>query len=108
MADKPLSWFITCLLWTGPVWGFSVAPKMDCPTQFRAIASEIIEESSAQSALSKQQVVFSVAESIKGNLSVDQTIQVEFLKFGPLIVEAGKEYLVQLNKGKLCWLESVE
>ena len=108
MAEKPFAWFITCLLWAGPALGFSVAPQVNCPTQFRAIASEVREDMGAQSALSKQTIVFSIAEALKGSISVDDKVEVDLLKFGPLVVEAGREYLVQLNQGKLCWLEAVE
>jgi len=106
MAEKPWSWFITCLLWTGPAFGISVVPNIDCPTQFRAIASEVREPQGPESNFSKQTIVFQVEELLKG--SIESSVEVELLKFGPLEVEAGKEYLVQLNKGKLCWLESVE
>ena len=106
MAEKPFAWFVTCLLWAGPVFGFSVAPQIDCPTQVRAIASEVREPVGATTGLSKQTIVFAIEETIKG--AVSDTLEVELLKFGPLVVEIGKEYLVQVNKGKLCWLESVE
>ena len=106
MAEKPVSWLLVCLMWAGPVWGFSVAPQVNCPTQFRGIASEVIEPEGATSALSKERVVFEVQEAIKG--SVAETMEVEFLKFGPLNLEVGKEYVVQLSKGKLCWVEAVE
>lgn len=106
MAEKPFAWFVTCLLWAGPVFGFSVAPQIDCPTQVRAIASEVREPEGATTALSKQTIVFAIEETIKGALSGN--LEVELLKFGPLVVEIGKEYLVQVNQGKLCWLESVE
>ncbi len=106
MAEKPFTWLLLCLLWTGPVWGFSVAPEINCPTQFRGIASEIIEPEGATHTLSKQRVVFAVEETIKGLASGN--MEVEFLKYGPLVIELGKEYVVQLNKGKLCWLEVVE
>jgi len=108
MAEKPIAWFITCLLWAGPVLGMSVAPQVNCPTQFRAIASEVREDMGAQSALSKQTIVFSIEESLKGNVTVDDKVEVDLLKFGPMVVEAGREYLVQLNEGKLCWLEVAE
>ena len=106
MAEKPYAWFMTCLLWTGPVWGLSVAPKIDCPTQFRAIASEVREGEGSQHALSKQKVVFAIEESLKGSVIANEDVEVEFLKYGPLNVEVGRQYVVQLNKGKLCWLEA--
>jgi hypothetical protein len=108
MADKPFAWLITCLIWAGPAFGFSIAPKVNCPTQFRAIASEVKDAEGSESSLSKQLIKFSIEESLKGSLALNEIVQVELLKFGPLIVEAGREYLVQLNQGKLCWLEAIE
>jgi len=106
MAEKPWSWFFVCLLWTGPVFGMSVMPDVECPTQFRAIASEIKEPTGAITGYSKLKVVFNVEEKLKG--VVDDIMEVEFLKFGPMLIERGKEYVVELNQGKVCGLESVE
>jgi hypothetical protein len=39
-------------------------------------------------------------------VNVNENVEVEFLKYGPLNVEVGRQYVVQLNKGKLCWLEA--
>jgi hypothetical protein len=64
------------------------------------------EPEGATTGLSKQTIIFAIEESIKGAAS--GSLQVELLKFGPLVVEIGKEYFVQLNQGKLCWLELVE
>jgi hypothetical protein len=106
MADKPLAWIMTCIMWAGPVWGFSVAPQIDCPTQFRAIASEVSESESSEHALSKTHVTFQIEEAIKGS-EIDSQHHVELLKFGPVTIEQGKEYLVQLDQGKLCWIEAI-
>jgi len=106
MAEKPFAWLMTCLMWAGPVWGISTVPQINCPTQFRAIASEISAVQEGEHALSKSEVKFEVFEAIKGS-QPDQVLNVEILKFGPLKVEQGKEYLVQLDKGKLCWIEEI-
>lgn len=106
MAERPFAWLMTCIMWAGPVWGFSVAPQINCPTQFRALASEVSAVQEGEHALSKAEVQFQVFDAIKG-VEVDESLKVEILKFGPLKVEQGKEYLVQLDKGKLCWIEEI-
>lgn len=106
MAEKPFAWLMTCIMWAGPVWGFSTAPQVNCPTHFRAIASEVSAVQDGEHALSKSEVKFEVSEAIKGT-HLNETLSVEILKFGPLKVEQGKEYLVQLDKGKLCWIEEI-
>ena len=106
MAEKPFAWLMTCLMWAGPVWGFSVAPQINCPTQFRAIASHVNTNHQGEHALSKAEVKFEVFEAIKGS-KVDEFLTIEILKYGPLKIEQGKEYLVQLDKGKLCWIEEI-
>lgn len=106
MAEKPFAWLMTCMMWAGPVWGFSTAPQVNCPTQFRALASEVSAFQEGEHALSKAQVKFEVFDAIKG-VRADESLSVEILKFGPLKVEQGKEYLVQLDKGKLCWIEEI-
>lgn len=107
MADKSLAWFMTCLMWAGPAFGMSVAPKMDCPTQFRALASEVSSPAEGSRSMALQRVTFSIEESLKGDYEVHQDVSLEFVKFGSLDVEAGRQYLVQLNHGRLCWLEAV-
>lgn len=106
MAERPFAWLMTCIMWAGPVWGFSTAPQVNCPTQFRAVASEVSAPQEGEHALSKAQIKFQVFDAIKG-ASADDSLSVEILKFGPLKVEQGKEYLVQLDKGKLCWIEEI-
>ncbi len=106
MAEKPWTWLVTCLLWTGPVLGMSVVPQVDCPTQFRAIASEVREPLDSDGPLAKQTIVFSVEQALKGKVQAREELAVELLKYGPVKVEAGQEYVVQLNQGKLCWIES--
>ena len=106
MAEKPIAWLMTCLMWAGPVWGFSVAPQVSCPTQFRGIASEVSASQDGEHALSKAEVKFEVFDAIKGT-QPKESLTVEILKFGPLKVEQGKDYLVQLDKGKLCWIEEI-
>lgn len=106
MAEKPFAWLMTCIMWAGPVWGFSTAPQINCPTQFRAVASVVSSLQEGEHALSKAHIEFEVFDAIKG-ISADDKPSVEILKFGPLKVEQGKEYLVQLDKGKLCWIEEI-
>ena len=55
--------------------------------------------------LAMQHVSFTVDESIKGEAGNE--LGVDILRYGPLSVEIGKQYVVQINDGKLCSLEAI-
>jgi hypothetical protein len=53
--------------------------------------------------LSKDTVVFKVKESIKGDVA--NVERVKLLKFGPVKVKEGKDYIVHLEKGSICLIQ---
>ncbi len=105
MAERPWAWLMCCLMWTGPVWGMSAVANVDCPLQVKATAQEVREPEGADHAFAKRKVVFAVDEALKGEAS--EALEVELLKHGPTQVETGRQYLVQLNQGRLCWIEAL-
>lgn len=102
--DKWISHFLVLATFSGPVWG-TVAANIECPVQVRATAREVRAPAGADHSMAKQIVRFEVDETLKGEASRD--IEVEILKYGPMQVEVGHQYDVQLNQQKLCWLEAL-
>lgn len=76
-----------------------------CPQKFEAKVKEIIEPVGATQAFAVNTVVFENQKNIRGN--TEQQVFLEVLQNGPFKVERGKEYLVQMRNGKLCWMEEI-
>lgn len=105
MSDKPFTWLFICLLWTGPVWGMASKANIDCPLQAKVTVQDVGPAPSSASGMAMQHVFFTVDESIKGESGNE--LGVDILRYGPLSVEIGKQYVVQLKDGKLCSLEAL-
>ena len=105
MAQKPFSWFFICLMWTGPVWGMASVRRVDCPLQVRATVQEIQPVISLESPFPMQKVHFTIDESVKGES--DNELDVQMLQNGPLNVEVGHQYVVQLKEGRICSLDAI-
>lgn len=105
MSDKPYTWLFLCLIWTGPVWGMASVAKVDCPLQVKATVQDVGPAPSTQSGMAMQHISFTVDEALKGDAGNE--LGVDILRYGPLSVEIGKQYVVQMNDGKLCSLEAI-
>jgi len=103
MSDKPFTWLFLCLIWTGPVWGMAAMAKVDCPLQVKATVQDVQQNYASESPMAMQRVHFTVDETLKGDASSE--LEVDILKHGPLSVEIGKQYHVQMRDGKLCSLD---
>lgn len=76
---------------------------IDCPEQFEGKIRAIVDEFGPEKAISFQTVVFDNLQTLKGE--VPKNVSLDIMKNGPFSLEAGEEYRVQLNEGKLCWIE---
>lgn len=76
-----------------------------CPQKFEAKVKEIIEPVGSTQAFAINTVVFENLRNIRGN--TEQQVFLEVLQNGPFKVEKGKDYLVQIRNGKLCWMEEI-
>lgn len=105
MAQKPFTWFFICLLWTGPVWGMALVEKVDCPLQIRATVQDVQPVANSAGSFPMQRVHLGVDELVKGE--VENELDVNMLQNGPLSVEVGKQYEIQLRDGRICSLEAI-
>lgn len=76
-----------------------------CPEAFEGKVKAIANEMGAQEGFATQKVIFNNQQNLRGELP-NQVI-VNMLVNGPFEVEAGKDYRVQLRKGRLCWIEAI-
>ncbi len=76
---------------------------IDCPEQFEGKVRAIVDDFGPEKVMSFQKVVFDNLHTLKGE--VPKHVSLDVLKNGPFAIEAGEEYRVQLNEGKLCWIE---
>lgn len=76
-----------------------------CPQKFEAKVKEIIEPVGSTQAFAINTVVFENLRNIRGN--TEQQVFLEILQNGPFKAEKGKDYLVQIRNGKLCWMEEI-
>lgn len=88
-----------------PSWATVTVGTQDCPTQFEGKVKEVIEPVGATTFFSKNKVVLENQRTLKGE--VDDQVLLDVLQNGPFKVEPGKDYLVQLRNGKLCWMEEI-
>ncbi len=79
--------------------------NVDCPVQFEGRVQEVIKSVGPSSPFAIQTVIFQNNRTIKGN--VKSQIPVEILENGPIHVEEGKDYSVQLRSGRVCQIESI-
>ncbi len=79
--------------------------KVDCPQKFEGKVEGILQEVGPSSAYSTQKVIFKNVKTLKGN--VDEQVQVDLLKHGPVQVKEGESYQVQVRNGRLCWIEKI-
>lgn len=105
MSDKPFTWLFLCLLWTGPVWGMASVANIDCPLQVKATVQDVGPAPASAAGLAMQHVSLTIDETLKGEAGNE--LGFDILRHGPLSVEIGKQYVVQLSDGKLCSLESI-
>ena len=79
--------------------------KINCPQKFEGKVEQVIDELGPSRALSTQRVVFKNLHTIQGQ--VEDQVQLDVLKYGPVKIEPGKDYQVQLRNGRLCWIEKL-
>lgn len=77
--------------------------QIDCPEQFEGKVRAIVQDFGPEKTMSFQKVVFDNLHTLKGD--VPKNVSLDILKNGPFSIEAGEDYRVQLNDGKLCWIE---
>ncbi|MBL7664557.1 MAG: hypothetical protein JNM93_05445 [Bacteriovoracaceae bacterium] len=86
--------------------GYSVQfMNENCPKKFIGQVSEIREPEAAIGRMSRDTVVFTVKEKIKGDVS-DQE-EIELLKYGPIKVKTGADYVVHVDNGSICVLKEI-
>lgn len=83
-------------------WG-SLAIEYNCPKKFIGKVSEIAAPETPLHSLPKQLVEFKVIEHIEGDLQEFQYL--EMLKNGPIEVEKGKKYLIEMNGNFICKIQ---
>lgn len=79
--------------------------NLDCPTQFEGRVKEVIKSVGPSSPFSTQTVIFQNNRTLKGE--VKDQLAVEVLQNGPIQVEEGHDYAVQLRSGRVCQIESI-
>jgi hypothetical protein len=101
---KSLFTFIM-MIFSLPSWSTVTTGAQNCPVQFEGRVKQIIEPVGPSDIFSMNRVVFENNRTLKGE--ADDQIQLDILQNGPFLVEADKEYRVQLREGKLCWMEEI-
>ncbi len=96
---------ILVMIFSLPSWSTVTAGVQNCPQQFEGRVKQIIEPVGPSDIFSMNKVVFENNRTLKGE--VDEQIQLDILQNGPFLVEAEKEYRVQLRAGQLCWMEEI-
>jgi hypothetical protein len=91
------------LLMCFPAAATVLVEEPDCPVQFEGKVKEVIEAVGPTNPLSTQRVLFENKLTRRGEAKPQ--VAVDVLKYGPFEIEPGSEYLVQLNEGRLCWIE---
>lgn len=71
-----------------------------CPERFSGKVTAINDSEEVDHYLAKQKVKFVDVKVKAGEVSENPTV--ELLKYGPLQVQIGQRYYVELNKGKIC------
>jgi hypothetical protein len=79
--------------------------KVNCPQKFEGKVEQVIDELGPSRALSTQRVIFKNLNTLAGQ--VGDQVQLDILKYGPVKIESGKDYQVQLKNGRLCWIEKL-
>lgn len=90
-------------LFASSVYSTVTISEIDCPEQFEGKVRAIVQDFGPEKTMSFQKVVFDNLHTLKGD--VPKNVSLDVLKNGPFAIEAGEEYRVQLNEGKLCWIE---
>lgn len=78
---------------------------VDCPVQFEGRVQEVIKSVGPSSPFATQTVIFQNNRTLKGE--VKSQVPVEILENGPIHIEEGKDYSVQLRSGRVCQIESL-
>lgn len=76
-----------------------------CPDAFEGRVKALVDELGPSDGFATQKVIFTNEHTIRGD--VPDQVLLDMLANGPFEVEAGKDYRVQLRKGKLCWIEAI-
>lgn len=76
-----------------------------CPDAFEGRVKEVIEEVGESSLYSVQKVIFTNLQTLRGDVK-DQVL-IDMLSNGPFEIVQDEEYRVQLQNGKLCWIEKI-
>lgn len=79
--------------------------RVDCPTQFEGRVQEVIKSVGPSTPFATQTVIFQNNRTIKGE--VNERVPVQVLENGPIQIEEGKDYAVQLRSGRICQIESL-
>lgn len=86
-------------------WSMVTVQNVDCPVQFEGRVVEILEAPGPVSVFSTNKVVFSIDRSLKGEVS--NQVLVDVLQNGPVSIERGEDYRVQLREGRICLIEHI-
>lgn len=86
-------------------WATLTVGDVTCPTQFKGRVKDLIDELGSDHAYATQTVIFENLETLKG--TVAKQVSVRLLKHGPLSVERGEDYLVQLRGEKSCSIDRI-
>ena len=70
-----------------------------CPVEFEGIVKEIVPSVGPSHAFSTKRVIFTKAN--------DEIVQLDVLENGPLDIERGQEYHVEMRNGRLCRIEQI-
>lgn len=96
---------LAALLMTSFSFATMTVGKVDCPVQFEGRVEEFVKGVGTSSAFSKHTVLFKNLSNVKGEAS--EQVAVELLEHGPFELIRGEDYHVQLNKGRVCWIEKI-
>lgn len=72
-----------------------------CPTEFDGVVKEIIPSVGPSHAYSTKRVIFSNSQD------ESEQFQLDLLENGPVTVETGEEYHVEMRNGRLCRIEQI-
>ncbi len=76
-----------------------------CSKKFEGVVEQVLEPEAPVHNFSKRTVIFKVSKKLKGVIA--DVEQVKLLKFGPVSVEKGQIYEVQLEKESICSIQRI-
>jgi hypothetical protein len=77
----------------------------DCPQQFEARVITVLEEEQSDSFFTLERIKMENLRTLKGK--VNDKVSIEIVRGGPFDLTPGKNYLVHMRSGRLCWVEEI-